>query len=43
MSNLIIELLTLVIMILGIRSYQSQSNSESVMVRVPVNDTIRRR
>ncbi len=43
MSNLIIELLTLAVMVMAVRSYQSQPNSELVIIRVPINDKIRRR
>ena len=42
MSNIIIELLTIAVIAMAIRSNQTQEKPESVMIRVPVNDQIRR-
>lgn len=42
MSNIIIELLTIAAIAMAIRSNQSQKESESVMIQVPVNNEIRR-
>ena len=42
MSNIIIELLTIAVIAMAIRSKQTQEKSESVMIRVPVNDQIRK-
>ncbi len=42
MSNLIIELLTFAVMVIAVKSDQSQQNPESVIIRVPINDEIRR-
>ncbi|MDJ0729101.1 MAG: hypothetical protein QNJ33_03830 [Crocosphaera sp.] len=42
MSNVIIELLTLAVIVMALRSNQSQEKPESVMIRVPVKDEIRR-
>ncbi|WP_269719914.1 hypothetical protein [Crocosphaera chwakensis] len=42
MSNIIIELLTVAVIVMTAISNQSQNKSESVMIRVPVNDEIRK-
>ncbi len=42
MSNIIIELLIVAVIATAIRSNQTQEQPESVMIRVPVNDEIRR-
>ena len=42
MSNIIIELLTIAVIAMAIRSKQTQVFPESMMIRVPVNDQIRK-
>ncbi|MDJ0599097.1 MAG: hypothetical protein QNJ37_09705 [Crocosphaera sp.] len=42
MSNIIIELLTIAVMVMAIRSQQSHKNSELEMIRVPIDEDRRR-
>ena len=42
MSNIIIELLTVAVIVMGVRSQQSQENTELEVIPVPVDEEIRR-
>ena len=42
MSNVIIELLTIAIIAMALRSNPSQEKTESVMIPIPINDQIRK-
>ena len=42
MSNVIIELLTIAIIAMALRSKPSQEKTESVMIPIPINDQIRK-
>ncbi|MDJ0661207.1 MAG: hypothetical protein QNJ42_17210 [Crocosphaera sp.] len=42
MSNMIIELLTVAVIVMGVRSQQSQGNTELEAIPVPIDEDIRR-
>ncbi|MDJ0846047.1 hypothetical protein [Crocosphaera sp.] len=42
MSNMIIELLTIAVIVMGVRSQQSQGNTELEIIPVPIDEEKRR-